>query len=217
MKSVIFDLDGTLLNTLDDLSDSVNYSLATYGYPQRTSEEVKKNIGGGAGNLIKKLMPASASETEVQECLTTFLKYYKANSDNKTDLYRGIKELVTKLYHEHYALGVVSAKDDKTVKKLISEYLGGMITVAIGEMAGVPKKPAPDSLNKAMKLLGSAPENTLYIGDTEVDVATAKNADVRCVSVTWGFRPREELKRLNAEYLADNPDDVYRIICNVLK
>lgn len=214
IKTVIFDLDGTLLNTLDDLADSMNYALSECGYPKREKEEIRRFIGGGATVLVRSSLPEGVSEEEYEKCLRIFLPYYKENSDKKTGLYPGIKKLVDRLYKENYSMAVVSTKGDAAVKKLISKFLGERISIALGEEKGIRRKPAPDSVLKAMELLGAQKETTVYVGDSEVDVETAKNAGIPCISVTWGFRDKEEIARYNAGAMADTVEELYLQIKN---
>lgn len=210
--TIIFDLDGTLLNTLDDLADSVNYALRTCGYPEREKKEVRKFIGGGASVLVNSAVPEGLSEEEKIRCREIFLAYYLKHSNDKTNLYDGIYSVVTRLAEIGFKMGVVSSKGDVAVKKLILDYFGEKMPVAIGETPGIAKKPAPDSVLKAIELLGSVKEKSIYVGDSEVDVETAKNTGIPCVIVTWGFRDREELKRFQPDYMADTPEELYEIL-----
>ena len=189
-KAVIFDLDGTLLNTLDDLEDSVNHTLNYFKYPKRTKAEVRSFIGSGAN----------------------FQAYYKKNADKKTGLYPGVKKLVNKLSDENYSIGVVSAKGDIVVKELVESFLGDKVNETLGEKEGIKRKPAPDSILIMMDTLKCKPEETIYVGDSEVDVEAAANAGIRCASVTWGFRDKEDLEKINPLYIADNVQELYELI-----
>ena len=184
-KAVIFDLDGTLLNTLDDLADSVNHTLNYFKYPERRKEEVRSFIGGGAKALIKKSLPENVTAEKYEEVLSYFQAYYKKNADKKTGLYPGVKKLVKKLSDENYSIGVVSAKGDIVVKELVESFLGDKVNETLGEKEGIKRKPAPDSILIMMDTLKCKPEETIYVGDSEVDVEAAANAGIRCASVTW--------------------------------
>ena len=186
-KGAIFDLDGTLLYTLEDLKDSVNYSLAKFGYPCRTLDEVRNFVGNGVKLLIERALPGGEKNSDFKECLTCFKEHYKKNMYNKTRLFDGIDEMLAELNSRGYKIAVVSNKFDAAVKELCEKYFCGKIEIAIGESEEVRKKPAPDSVLKAMEVLNCNPELTYYIGDSEVDIETAKNAGLKCISVSWGY------------------------------
>ena len=211
-KAVIFDLDGTLLNTLDDLADSVNHTLNYFKYPERRKEEVRSFIGGGAKALIKKSLPENVTAEKYEEVLSYFQAYYKKNADKKTGLYPGVKKLVNKLSDENYSIGVVSAKGDIVVKELVESFLGDKVNETLGEKEGIKRKPAPDSILIMMYTLKCKPEETIYVGDSEVDVEAAANAGIKCASVTWGFRDKEDLEKINPLYIADNVQELYELI-----
>lgn len=199
-KAVIFDLDGTLLNTLDDLADSVNHTLNYFKYPKRTKA------------LIKKSLPENVTAEKYEEVLSYFQAYYKKNADKKTGLYPGVKKLVNKLSDENYSIGVVSAKGDIVVKELVESFLGDKVKETLGEKEGIKRKPAPDSILIMMDTLKCKPEETIYVGDSEVDVEAAANAGIKCASVTWGFRDKEDLEKINPLYIADNVQELYELI-----
>ena len=211
-KAVIFDLDGTLLNTLDDLEDSVNHTLNYFKYPKRTKAEGRSFIGGGAKALIKKSLPENVTAEKYEEVLSYFQAYYKKNADKKTGLYPGVKKLVNKLSDENYSIGVVSAKGDIVVKELVESFLGDKVNETLGEKEGIKRKPAPDSILIMMDTLKCKPEETIYVGDSEVDVEAAANAGIKCASVTWGFRDKEDLEKINPLYIADNVQELYELI-----
>ena len=182
---ILWDLDGTLLDTLEDLMDGVNYALDQYGLPPRTLEEIRQFVGNGAGQLIRRAVDGRADEGAVLE---TFRNYYNAHCQIKTRPYAGVEEALAKL-GEKYPMAIVSNKPDSAVKPLCAQYFPGFY--ALGERSDCPRKPAPDMVFKAMADL--CVDTCIYVGDSEVDVATAKNAGVKCLSVLWGFRKREEL------------------------
>ena len=208
IKAVIFDLDGTLLNTLEDLKESTNFALAYFGYPTRSLEEVRNFVGNGVRKLIERAVPKDCSNTE--ECLEIFKKNYSENMYNHTKPYNGILEILKNLHQENLKIGVVSNKFDAAVKDLCQKYFGDLVDIAIGQNDDVPKKPAPKGVLKAMKILGSDKTSTLYAGDSDVDVQTAKNANLPCIGVTWGFRDRENLE--GANFIIDCPDEILEIV-----
>ncbi len=211
-NTVIFDLDGTLLNTLDDLRDSLNEVLAQRGFDPRSIEEVKRFVGNGVRNLVRRSVPESCSEEEVNLIMEEFKENYKHNMQNKTRPYNGIMELLLDLNRFNYKIAIVSNKYDSAVKELSKTYFGNLIPVAIGETIDIKRKPAPDSIFTAIKELGSDLDTTVLVGDSETDVQTAKNAGIPCIGVTWGFRNREVLRREGADYLIDTPRELLTLI-----
>lgn len=211
-QNIIFDLDGTLLNTLEDLKDSVNYVLELNGYPVRTLEEIRCFVGNGIGKLIQRALPEEVDSTVVEKVLSDFRKHYQTNCMNKTRPYDGVMELLEQLKEKGYGMAIVSNKNQKAVDELAKNVFKGYVEVAIGEREGVPRKPSPDSTWEAMKLLGATKENTIYVGDSDVDRNTAKNAGIDCVSVTWGFRKEEELCLLKPEYMIHKAEELWNIL-----
>lgn len=208
-KTVIFDLDGTLLDTLDDLWAAVNASLMKYNLPRRTKEEVRSFVGNG----IAKLMERAAGETDDKTregLLAEFKRYYSAHCADQTTPYAGILELLEELRKQGIQTAVVSNKADFAVKKLADYYFKDLLLAAVGENeeAGIRKKPAPDSLLSVMKSLGASMDSTVYVGDSEVDIQTANNAGVDCISVCWGFKDREFLLQSGATNLIDKPQEI---------
>lgn len=210
--TVIFDLDGTLLNTLEDLADSVNFVLTSYGFPERTIEEVRNFVGNGVARLIELAIPEGRNNHQYDKCLVDFRRYYSENMQNKTCAYAGIMQLLSTLTKKNYKLAIVSNKFDKAVKELNQIYFDEYIKVAIGEAEGVLKKPAPDTVFKAIRELGATAERTVYVGDSEVDVKTAQNAGIISIGVTWGFRGRAVLEQEGADYIIDSPEELMEII-----
>ena len=206
---VLFDLDGTLLDTLQDLTDSVNHSLAQFGYPARTSREIRSFLGNGARDLIRCSVPEGADYEPVFDVYTD---WYRTHSQIKTAPYPGILEALD-ILGKQYAVGVVSNKPDPATKVLVKEYFGDLY--ALGQRDDIPKKPAADMLHYAMKELGA--DRCIYVGDSDVDVITAKNADCPCVSVTWGFRDVDELLAAGATCLCDAASTLPAIIDNLAK
>ena len=197
---ILFDLDGTLLNTLEDLTDSVNYALAQYGCPPRSLEEVREFIGNGAKKLIERSLPGLENDPAVEDVLATYQAYYKTHSQVKTRPYEGIVETLASL-RKKYPIAIVSNKPDAATKVLCKEFFGDVY--ARGESTDCPRKPAPDMLQKAMEIIGV--DTCIYVGDSEPDVLTAKNLGVKCLSVLWGFRDQETLRSVGAQYFCDDP------------
>ena len=193
---ILWDLDGTLLDTLEDLCDAVNAALEQFGYPTRSIEEVRCFVGNGAGKLIERAVPEGG---DVQAVLAAFRTYYNAHCRIKTKPYDGILEAL-RILGEKYPMAVVSNKPDSAVKPLCAEYFPGLY--ARGESTDCPRKPAPDMVFKAMEAIGV--EHCIYVGDSEVDVRTARNAGVPCLSVLWGFRDREEIMEAGGKYFCED-------------
>ena len=207
MTAILFDLDGTLLNTLDDLADATNAALAHFGCPGRTTDEVRQFVGNGAERLIRLALPGNADDPAVSDVLAYFKDYYAAHSQVKTRPYDGILEALIEVQKE-FPVAIVSNKPDNAVKILCSQYFGDVF--ALGESSACPRKPAPDMVYKAMEAIGA--DRCIYVGDSEVDVLTAKNAGVPCLSVLWGFRDREILVEAGAEYFCKAPKDLLQIL-----
>ena len=197
---ILFDLDGTLLNTLEDLLDATNYALAQCGYPLRTLPELRRFVGNGAENQIRMSLPAGASPEEVQRVLKIYKPYYTEHCQVKTRPYDGILESLA-ILKEKYPIAVVSNKPDAAVKTLCGQMFPGIF--ALGEAPDCPRKPAPDMVHKACRAIGV--DTCVYVGDSEVDVRTAKNAGVPCLSVLWGFRDRPEIEEAGGVYFCDHP------------
>lgn len=210
--AAVFDLDGTLLNTLDDLADSTNYALSCYGYPRRTLEEVRRFVGNGVAKLIARAVPDGTGEEETARCLAVFRAHYLTNMRNKTGPYPGILSLLDRLNEAGIPVAVVSNKFDDAVKSLCHHYFGDRVPVAIGESATVRKKPAPDSALAALDALHISADRAVYIGDSDVDIQTAKAAGMDCISVTWGFRDAHFLLANGAQRLVDTPEDLAKAL-----
>ena len=206
---ILFDLDGTLLDTLEDLKDGVNYALRSFGYPEHTLREVQDMVGNGARKLIADAVPEGA---EVEPVLACFQEYYQSHCRIKTRPYEGIEAALRELARD-FPLAIVSNKPDGAVKKLCAEYFPGVY--AQGERPDCPRKPAPDMLQVAMREIGV--ERCIYVGDSEVDVSTARNAGVPCLSVTWGFRDREQLEEAGADWFCSRPDGLPCAILEMLE
>ena len=210
-KIVIFDLDGTLLNTLNDLADSTNYALAKFGYPTRTIEEVRQFVGNGVAKLIERAIPDGKNNPNFEKCLAIFKENYAQNMYNKTAPYVGILEMLSNLKSKGLKIAVVSNKFDLAVKELCKKYFDGYIDFAAGEneAQGIKKKPAPDTVLTVLKEFELNPEDAVYVGDSDVDIMTAKNSQMPCISVTWGFRDEDFLLKNGATILINTPSEIY--------
>ena len=204
---ILFDLDGTLLNTLEDLCDATNAALRHFGCPERSLEEVRTFIGNGARNQIRLSLPGKADDPDVDAVLPWYKEYYGGHCQIKTAPYPGIMEALAELSGE-YPIAIVSNKPDAAVKKLCAEHFPGIY--AMGESPACPRKPAPDMVFQAMAAIGA--ERCIYVGDSEVDVLTAKNAGVSCISVLWGFRDREVIEAAGGEHFCTEPSQLKKLV-----
>ena len=213
--TVIFDLDGTLMDTLEDLANAVNEILKRHGYPVKTITEVRRIVGNGLRQTLTLCLPEGTEQQEVERLLPEFAAYYQAHCQIKTKPYDGIMDTLRELCERGYKMAIVSNKRDEAVKTLNEEYFQAYVKVAIGENEdmGIKKKPAPDMVFQALRELGSVRERAVYVGDSEVDRMTAENAGLPCVSVDWGFRDREELEKLAPAYLISRPEELLEILC----
>lgn len=211
-KAVIFDLDGTLLNTLEDLKNSVNYGLRTYAMPERTLEEIRHFVGNGVQRLIGLALPEGVSKEEEEKVFAAFKEHYKIHCNDKTDLYPGISDLLLELKQRGFPMAIVSNKLQEGVDALAEQYFKEYLTTAIGAKDGIRKKPAPDSVLEALRLLGVSREQAVFVGDSEVDIATARNAQMDCITVTWGFRTRKEQEEAGADTFVDRPKEIIPLL-----
>ena len=207
-KTLIFDLDGTLLDTLADLAAATNYTMEKNGFPQRTTDEVRMFVGNGIRKLIERALPAGTSETVQEQVFADFNVYYKAHCADTTCTYPGVLELLQEARRLGCKTAIVSNKADYGVQELAKQYFPGLLDAACGEQAGVAKKPAPDMLVAVMQKLGAEKASTIYIGDSDTDLMTAANAGIPCIGACWGFRGREFLVEHGATILAEQVQDV---------
>lgn len=212
LTTVIFDLDGTLLNTLDDLADSTNHALAQFGFPQRTLEEVRCFLGNGVRKLMERAVPGGEENELFEKVLDCFKRYYVDHCMVKTGLYPGIAELLAALAGEGYKTGIVSNKLQGGVDELYARYFKDTVQVAVGERPGVRCKPAPDMVDIALRELKATKDEAVYVGDSEVDVATAAACGLPCISVLWGFRGRGFLERNGAACFVETPAEILRLL-----
>lgn len=206
---ILFDLDGTLLNTLEDLLDATNFALRVHGCPERTLEELRRFVGNGAECQIRRSVSGNADPMAVLE---TYQAYYRTHCQIKTAAYPGVLAALEELKRD-FPVAIVSNKPDPAVKILCREYFGDVF--AMGEHPGCPRKPDPTMVRQAMKAIGA--DTCIYVGDSETDVATAKNAEVPCLSVTWGFRDRETLEQAGAVRFCDRAEDLPAILRDMIE
>ena len=210
-KAVIFDLDGTLLNTLTDLYNSVNHALRTFGFPERTIDEVRRFIGNGVKKLMERSTPEGTSEKVNEECLNCFRAHYLQHMSDNTAPYEGVNELIGRLREKGIRTAVVSNKLHSAVVDLCKDYFEG-IEEAIGVSVEAERKPNPVNVIKVLDTFGITADECIYVGDSEVDVQTAHNAEVKCIGVTWGFRDETELIENGADFIAHNAEEVFKLI-----
>lgn len=207
-RTYIFDLDGTLLNTLDDLAASVNYALEKNGMPLRTIEEVRQFVGNGVKKLMIRAIPDGEQNPLFEQTFTDFKQHYLIHSLDTTQPYPGIMNMLKQLKENGKHIAVVSNKFYEATVELCKHFFGDYVEVAIGEKEGIRRKPAPDTVLEAMRQLGVNSDETVYIGDSDVDVMTAKACGIPCISVLWGFRDREFLIEHGAKTFSTTPEDV---------
>ncbi len=208
----VFDMDGTILNTLDDLTDATNHALRVFGYPEHSIEEVRFFVGNGIAKLIERATPEGVSEEDMAKVRAEFMDYYKIHSADKTGPYPGITDLLKRLRAAGVKTAVVSNKPDPAVRDLCKTYYDGLFDAAVGDMEGQAVKPAPDMCLKVFKELGMGPGKAVYIGDSDTDIQTARNVGLDEILVSWGFRGRQFLTEHGAKIICDTPDEVYDVI-----
>ncbi len=211
-KAIIFDLDGTLTDTLTDLMLSTNYALTAMGWPERTLDEVRRFVGNGVRRLMEQAVPDFTDEEEFEECFHIFQEHYVEHCQDHTSLYPGIADLLAELHAQGYKLAIVSNKLQAGVDELYRTFFSDTIQVAIGEREGVRRKPMPDMVQLALSQLGVTAEESIYVGDSEVDMATARNAGLPCISVLWGFRDQDYLREIGAFRMVATPRDILALV-----
>jgi len=211
-RLAIFDLDGTILDTLADLTASVNYALERFGYPTRTAAEVRRFLGNGSVVLMTKSLPAGTSEADRNKVLDFYNDYYQAHCNLETRPYEGIPELFSKLRSADCKIAVVSNKPDSAVQVLCREHFCDSLDAATGQRSDVRKKPAPDAINDILNKLSIDRKDSVYVGDSEVDIATAGNAAMDCISVEWGFRDRDFLMESGATVVASDVAELAQML-----
>lgn len=204
----VFDLDGTLLSTLDDLTACTNFALRTNGLPERSADEVRRFVGNGVLRLMQLAVPGGQENPKFDITYKTFREYYLKHSQDSTKPYPGIIEMLTELRRRGKRVAVVSNKFYAATRELCDHFFGGLVEVAIGERDDIRRKPAPDSVEEALRQLGVQKSNAVYIGDSDVDIATARNCGLPCVSVLWGFRDKEFLAEHGATTFISLPSEL---------
>ena len=212
IEAVIFDLDGTLLYTLDDLMISTNYALDKHGFETCSLEQIKYRVGNGVRELIKRCVPNGDENPRFEDVFEDFKEHYKIHCNDNSGPYEGITELLKELKKKGYKLAIVSNKFMDATKELAELYFKETIDVAIGEKEGIRKKPAPDTVIEAMRILEVTKEKCIYVGDSDVDIMTARNSDMPCISVSWGFRTRKEQEEAGGRIFAEKPADIIDIL-----
>jgi phosphoglycolate phosphatase len=212
IKGIIFDMDGTILNTLTDITLSVNHALTLFHLPTKTESDIKLAVGNGALKLIERVTPETFSKDQIHEVWKVYQAYYDQHSNDHTGPYPGILELLYKLKAKGLKLAVVSNKFEHLVQSLNIEIFKGYFDASVGEVHGIPIKPDPAMVYKALHILGLEPNEVLYVGDSEVDIITAQNANLDSVGVTWGFRSEALLRSHHANHIIHHPIELLSII-----
>ena len=212
IDTILFDLDGTLLDTLTDLHASVNWALTHCGFPEKSIHEVRAFVGNGAKSLMTLSAPAGSDDGTIDRLLLLFEEHYKVHSLDHTAPYEGVLPMLDGLKKEGFAMAVVSNKPDFATEELCRRFFSPQVTVSVGQKASLPKKPAPDMPLEALRLLNGRHESCLYVGDSEVDVKTAKNAGLPLLAVNWGFRSDAQLRAAGAEYIFSDPQSLFHHI-----
>lgn len=209
---VIFDLDGTLLNTIDDLADAGNYMCRQYGFPEHSVDQYKKMVGNGLRKLVERFVPEGTSQETQEAIFAAFKAYYDQHKEDKTAPYAGMPELVQELRNREISVAVLTNKADKMAAAVVNSYYPNLFPVVQGAVEGKPVKPDPTMLYVLMEKIGAKRESTLFVGDSNVDMQTAKNGSLTSCGVLWGFRTREELEREQADYLVETPQELLQLI-----
>lgn len=212
IRAVVFDLDGTLLNTLEDLANATNWALRHNGLPERTIDEVRRFVGNGVRRLIERAVPADTEAALLEQVFADFKTYYVSHCQDCTCLYDGIPEMLEQLKAGGYKMAIVSNKLQAGVDELYEFYFRETIEVAVGEREGIRRKPAPDMVETALKELGISADEAVYVGDSDVDLQTARNSGLACISVLWGFRDRDFLVEHGATCMVERPAEIVSLL-----
>ena len=211
-QAVLFDMDGTVLDTLDDLCDSINYSLAEFSLPNVSREHVRQCLGNGAAFLVSHSIPAGSSPELEANVLAFYKPWYDAHCLIKTAPYEGILPMMQSLKEQGLRLAIISNKPDRAVQELSDAFFPGLLELSVGESPSVRRKPAPDTVLKAASQIGLSVDQCVYVGDSEVDLETARNAGMDCISVTWGFRDEAQLIEAGAYVLVRTPEELESLL-----
>lgn len=209
--AIFFDLDGTVIDSLQDIADAVNHTMRHFGLAQWPAEALKPHLGWGVGTLMKRILP-ELSDARREAILDFYRPYYAAHAGDKSRPFEGVLPMLERLHGDGLPLAILSNKPDAAVQPLARQYFAGLMDLAVGEVAGVRRKPEPDMLQRAADALGVALPRCLYVGDSEVDIDTAANAGIDCVCVSWGFRSREQLRAAGADVIIDSPWELVEIV-----
>ncbi len=211
-EAIVFDLDGTLTDTLVDLKNAVNHAMRAFGFPERSVDEVRSFVGNGVRRLIYLSVPEGTSDDVSEECLNSFKEYYREHSCVETKPYDGIIDMLSALKRKGIKIAVVTNKMQEAAADITKFFFDGLVDATVGQVDGVAQKPQPDGVVFALKKLGVSKEKAVYAGDSEVDCQTAKNAGIPCIGVTWGFRSREVLEENGADVVIDSPEEIFGCI-----
>ena len=209
--AIFFDLDGTVIDSLQDIADAVNHTMRRFGLPEHTAQALKPHLGWGVGHLMASILPET-SEARREEILAHYRPYYARHAGDHSRPFDGILPMLARLKADGLVLAILSNKPDAAVQPLHERYFSGLVRLSVGELEGVRRKPHPDMVESAARRLGVALERCLYVGDSEVDIDTAKNAGIDCLCVTWGFRDRDALLRAGAKYIVDTPEELIAFV-----
>ena len=209
---VIFDLDGTLLNTIDDLADTGNHVCALHGWPAHPVEAYKRMVGNGIPKLVERFAPAGTDRDTLDQAYGEFMAWYGLHKEDKTAPYPGMEGAALRLKQAGVSIAVLSNKADEMAGPVVEHYYPGVFPMVQGALSGVPTKPDPTLLHKLMERMGADPERTLFVGDSNVDIRTAKNGNLTSCGVLWGFRSRQELEAEGADYLAETPTELIKVV-----
>ena len=215
INTIVFDLDGTLLNTLEDLKDSVNYALERQGFPLRDLNEIRSFVGNGIRLLMERAVPESIDNETFEICFKDFCDYYKIHMEDKTAPYDGINEMLTNIKKAGFKTAIVTNKADFAAQDLCKRMFGKNIDFVVGSSDDRPNKPAPDGVFYALEKLDSKIENTVFVGDADTDILTAKNANLPSIGVLWGFRDREVIEEAGAEYIVESVNDLEKLLISL--
>lgn len=215
INTIVFDLDGTLLNTLEDLKDSVNFALERQGYPLRNLSEIRSFVGNGIRLLMERAVPQNTPAEIFEICFKDFCDYYKIHMEDKTAPYDGINDMLTNIKKAGFKTAIVTNKADFAAQDLCKRMFGENIDFVVGSSDDRPNKPAPDGVFYALEKLDSKIENTIFVGDADTDILTAKNANLPSIGVLWGFRDREVIEEAGAEYIVDSVKDLENLLISL--
>ena len=212
IRNIVFDLDGTLTDTLQDLANSTNYALQQMGWERRSLEEVRRFVGNGVRRLIERAVPENVSKEDFERCFALFQQHYLVHCQDTTGLYPGVEKMLQDVRRQGYRVAIVSNKLQAGVDELYETFFRDVVDVAIGEREGLNRKPAPDMVRLALQELGATTADSVYVGDSEVDVETARNSGLPCISVLWGFRDKAQLVEAGASVFIEHPNQLLCVI-----